>query len=365
MKKTKSMISQYVIYSTTDLKGIITKVSDAFCNISGYSKKELLGQPHSMVRHPDMPSSAFKDMWDTIQKGKTWKGEVKNLKKNGDYYWVLANISPQFDKENNLIGYMAVRQDITDKKNFMEQHKKLVQAEKMSSLGDMIVNIAHQWRQPLSVISTLVTSMQMQKEYGMLNDEKFNESCEKINSNVQNLSKTINDFQSYVEDTKVIENFTAKELVDKFLNITQSAIDRNKIQVILNIDENLRIDSLQNKLLECFISMFNNSKYILKTLDESKRYIFITIQKINNNIIIKFKDTAGGISSDIIDKIYEPYFTTKHQSQGTGLGLHMTYDMIVNVLEGDITANNVEFKYNHKNFKGVKFTINLPIKSHL
>lgn len=91
-------------------------VSEAFCEISGYKKEELLGKNHNILKHPDMPNSIYKELWETISSGKTWKGEIKNLKKNGDYYWVKAVIEPNFSKEGKIIGYSSIRYDITDRK---------------------------------------------------------------------------------------------------------------------------------------------------------------------------------------------------------------------------------------------------------
>lgn len=115
MKDYVKLIDKHIITSSTDLKGKITYVSEAFCKISGYSKDELIGRSHNIVRHPDMPSSIYEDMWNTIQQGKTWSGEIKNKKKSGDYYWVKTSISPNYNN-NEHIGYTAIRQDISDKK---------------------------------------------------------------------------------------------------------------------------------------------------------------------------------------------------------------------------------------------------------
>ena len=106
----------YVIASRTDLKGVITYASKAYQTISGYKESELIGKPHNIVRHPDMPASAFKDMWKTIKDGKLWIGEVKNMCQDGSYYWVNANIAPYYDKNNKHIGYSAIRVDITSQK---------------------------------------------------------------------------------------------------------------------------------------------------------------------------------------------------------------------------------------------------------
>jgi diguanylate cyclase (GGDEF)-like protein/PAS domain S-box-containing protein len=113
-------VDQYVITSQTDENGIIRSVSQAFCDISGYSHEELIGNKHNIVRHPDMPASIYDDLWQTISSGKVWRGEVKNAKKDGGYYWVDVNIDPQFDQEGQIVGYTAVRQDITDKKHVEE-----------------------------------------------------------------------------------------------------------------------------------------------------------------------------------------------------------------------------------------------------
>ena len=116
MKKYIKIVDENVLTSSTDLDGNITYASEAFCEISGYTKDELIGQNHRIIRHSDMKESTYKELWETITSGKTWKGEIKNKKKNGDYYWVKASISPMFDNKGEIISYTAIREDITDKK---------------------------------------------------------------------------------------------------------------------------------------------------------------------------------------------------------------------------------------------------------
>ena len=116
MKKYIKIVDENVLTSSTDLDGNITYASEAFCEISGYTKDELIGTNHRIIRHSDMKESTYKELWETITSGKTWKGEIKNKKKNGDYYWVKASISPMFDNKGEIISYTAIREDITDKK---------------------------------------------------------------------------------------------------------------------------------------------------------------------------------------------------------------------------------------------------------
>jgi len=103
-----------VIVSSTDLKGIITYANRKFCEISGYDKKELTGKNHNIVRHPDMPKAAFEEMWNIIKSGKDWTGLVKNLRKDGRYYWVVTHITPVKDENGTIVGYTAARRPASE-----------------------------------------------------------------------------------------------------------------------------------------------------------------------------------------------------------------------------------------------------------
>ena len=116
LKSHADIIDRYVITSSTDVNGMITSVSQAFCDISGYTQEELIGHNHNIVRHPEMTADIYRELWETITTGKAWTGEIKNRKKNGDFYWVLIHIEPKWNELKQIIGYVAVRQDITDKK---------------------------------------------------------------------------------------------------------------------------------------------------------------------------------------------------------------------------------------------------------
>ena len=134
LRKILNSYDDNVIFSTTDLTGKITHVSKAFCKISGHTEEELIGRPHNLIRHQDMPKEVFKDMWETIKSEKTWRGEVKNLQKDGGFYWVDAEIEPLYDRENKHIGYSAIRHDITHKKENEEIQKEIIFT--MGSIGE-------------------------------------------------------------------------------------------------------------------------------------------------------------------------------------------------------------------------------------
>ncbi|MEA3554716.1 MAG: HAMP domain-containing sensor histidine kinase, partial [Campylobacterota bacterium] len=234
---------------------------------------------------------------------------------------------------------------------------------KLASMGEMIGNIAHQWRQPLSVISTASSGMQIQKEYDMLTDEIFKESCEAINKNSQYLSKTIDEFRDYIKGDLDIIDFNLKEQNNKFLQLINSDIIKYNINMILDCKEDINIKGYPNNLIECLIHIFNNAKEALvENNKENERYIFISQEIIKNNVIIIIKDNAGGIDESIIHKIFEPYFTTKHQAQGTGLGLHMCYNSIVNNPKGTLDTQNINYFYHGKKYKGAEFKITIPLQ---
>ena len=272
---------------------------------------------------------------------------------------IFEIISAPIQNKDGTVSKMEIIRNITKQTSLQE---RLFKSEKLASMGEMIGNIAHQWRQPLSVISTASTGMKMQKEFGTLTDEQFIDNCDAINDNAQYLSRTIDDFKNFIKgDSKAI-NFDLKNDTDAFLKIVNSTIKNYHIDVILNLQENINIKGYPNELIQCFINIFNNAKdALVEHNKENNRFIFISQEINNNKITIKFKDNAGGIPNDVLPKIFDPYFTTKHQSQGTGLGLHMSYNLIVKGMSGSIEVNNVSYEFNDKNYTGAEFTIILPI----
>ncbi len=238
---------------------------------------------------------------------------------------------------------------------------QLFKSEKMASMGEMIGNIAHQWRQPLSVISTASSGMLVQKEFDILSDEEFTKNCEAINRNAQYLSKTIDDFKNFIKKESVKEKYSLEDTINSTLQIIEGTLKNNEIKVILELEDDINIIGYGNELTQCLINIFNNAKDVLVDINSEDRFIFIKTKLENDKAIICIQDTAGGIPEDILPKIFEPYFTTKHQSQGTGLGLHMTYNLIVDGMGGNIVAKNSNIDYNSKQYTGAKFLITLPL----
>jgi len=240
-----------------------------------------------------------------------------------------------------------------------QKNKQLYHQTKMASMGEMIGNISHQWRQPLSCISVGVTGMQLQKELDVLTDETFYRICKEVNENAQYLSSTIDDFKNYIEGNSIKDTFELIQSIKSFLNLMSASYKNNNIDINIDIEDNITVYGCINELQQCLINLFNNSLDILSTI-EDERYINITASMENDKTTLIFQDNAGGIDENIIDKIFEPYFTTKHKAQGTGLGLNMTYNIIRHSFRGTITAKNIEILYKDKIYKGAQFTFVLP-----
>jgi two-component system sensor histidine kinase EvgS len=241
--------------------------------------------------------------------------------------------------------------------------KQLFTAEKISSMIEMINNISHQWRQPLSIISTISSGMLLKKEYGLLDDKEFRDNCIMIDNNVQFISKTIDNFRNFIDNDNNKKVFDLENAIEDFLNLVSALITNDHINIILNLEKDIKINGYENELIQCFINIFNNARTALNERKIEEKLIFITTSIEDNKVIITIKDNAQGISEEIMNKLFEPYITTKHQSQGIGLGLYITYNLIVDKMKGAIDIVNTVFTYNNKKYNGVEVTITLPIET--
>ena len=266
----------------------------------------------------------------------------------------------------NLVNIKTNRLKIMNKKlairikkeldKHQEKDRILAQQQKMVAMGQMIENIAHQWRQPLSVISTSASGLKLKKQLNILEDEELIKSIDKIVDTAKYLSDTIDDFRYFFKPQKDKTKFSLAKNIEKSLSFLEATLKENSIKVEFDY-EDIDIIAYETELIQVFINIINNSKdaFIEKKIED--RVIFISIKKFPNRILIEIKDNAGGVEEDILDKVFEPYFTTKHQYNGTGIGLYMSNQIIKTHLNGDIFMKNCSFKYKNIEQKGVITTI--------
>jgi len=348
----------------TDKDMKILQVNKAFTNITGYKQEEAIGQTPAILKSGIQDELFYKNMHNSLEKNHFWSGEINNRHKDGKILKEYLTIQVVVDDNNEIIYYVASFTDITLQKateaKLKEKETILVQQSKMAAMGEMLENIAHQWRQPLSVISTISTGLLTKREYEIeVTKEEEIDSLNKINSTTQYLSQTINDFRDFFKPNKEKIEFNLKDCYKKTLNLVNSKFASLNIEVIENL-EDININNLDNELMQVMMNIFNNARDILETKD-GKRLIFIDICKKNNSAVIKIRDNAGGIPQDIINKVFEPYFTTKHESQGTGIGLYMSKEMVDKHLKGLLQVDNRSYYYNDVEYKGACFRITLPL----
>ena len=289
-------------------------------------------------------------------------------------FWYLAFFIALLCSTISFLGYyiyskklrelnISLQQTVSDQiqKND-EKNIILFQQNKMAAMGEMIENIAHQWRQPLSVITTIASSLKLKREYGIIEEKDYDESIDHILDTANYLSNTIDDFRYYFSPNKEKDLFNTKFLLNRCVKIVSIDFFNKHIKIIDNIEE-LMIYSYENELLQVIINILNNAKdELIKVEKEQNRIIFIDLYKEQNNLIIKIKDNAGGIKKEIMNRIFEPYFTTKHKSNGTGIGLYMCEEIIVKHIKGEIKVSNEEYIFEDKNFTGALFEISIPIE---
>ncbi len=332
-----------LIFENNLCKDINTQALDFF---NSKDKEKLIGKIFL-----DFVSSDFKDIVKQHENENNTTWECELVKSNGDTFPALI--------QRSILTSSNIVISIVNLTELKEKEKEIQEQKKMAALGELIGNIAHQWRQPLSVISTSASGMELQKELETLTDECFFESCNIINKNTKYLSETIDEFRNFVGGDNDKTTFYLKSEITNFLNLINNSSKNHNINIVLDIQEDIKINGYKNQLTQCFINIFNNSKDALENHQIDKKLLFITTLEQDDNIIIKIKDNGGGIEEDIIPKIFEPYFTTKHKSRGTGLGLHLTYNLITDTMGGNIKASNVDFKYKSRNYTGAEIIITL------
>lgn len=301
--------------------------------------------------------------------GKTsfYEDNYRFLCKNGLYKWIKIRGRVFLDENNEPLEITGFHTDINEIINLQIDNKQKEQMifhqSKLASMGEIIGNIAHQWRQPLNIISTISSNQVLQIEMRNFNEEDILKDLEKINTTIIYLSTIIDKFRYFFDPKKEIEIFKVKDAISQNLEIFKSSYNSDGIKLICKIDD-ISIKGYKFELTQVTINLINNSKDALLSRLESneEKYVFIEAFKEDNYLIIKVYDNAKGIERKIKGKIYEPYFSTKHKSEGTGLGLYMSQEIIKKEFKGRISNKTITFVYNNIEYKGEEFKIKIPIE---
>ena len=497
LREDKNIFDRNVIVSETDLNGTITYVNKNYCQTSGYMQEELIGSTHGKIRGDNTDDNLYKELWASLQNGKTFSAIIKNKRKDGSPFWVDTHISPIL-RGNRKVGYKAIMFDITDKmlaqqnlehtiedkeieiqkqasrfefvinssrdgfwdynllkKEFylsnnwkirlgfskdevlsylnylalipdehrFEHHKtmhdvleiypkeleyvhfrikyplitknsekliiedvgniffdkeqnpiritgfhrditdqerqaKIIESQnRISAMGETISNIAHQWRQPIGAINNTLNEIEFDielEDMEVLDVDVFLNTSTKIKEYTSYMSKTIDDFRKLSSNDREKTNFFVEHTIQEAYKIVQVEYEKHNITFHFAEfgDKNDEIEAYERELQQVIINILNNAKDILVEKEIQNPLVTLSTLKTDNEIQIIIHDNGGGIPEDIMPKIFDPYFTTKHESLGTGIGLYMSKNIITNHFNGLFEVENEN--------SGAKFTITLP-----
>jgi len=248
--------------------------------------------------------------------------------------------------------------DLKDQVQIALKHERkkdqmLIEQSKLASMGEMIEQIAHQWRQPLNNIGLINQDLYFKNLLGTLTDEDFDKLRTQIDSNLIYMSDTIDDFRTYYRGNKEKEVYFLNHSIDTILSIVEATLKHYKIEILLDVKEGVKVHNIKNELFQVFLNIFNNAKDVLITKNTQNKKISISLTSEDKYAYIKIADNGGGISPEIISDIFNPYFTTKKENKGTGIGLYMSKTIIEKNMMGSLSARNTK--------EGACFSIKIPL----
>ena len=388
LEESWKIVDKYVIFSTTNLQGEIVDVSSAFCTISGYSKTELIGKNHSIIKDPKTPREYFEALWDSLLHEKPWSGVVKNRDKDGNKYWIRTFIEPLYNKVGEKVGYKNIAIDISDSKSlekinknlkkrikkavklniaqYKEREKEHLDNIKLSSIGSLAAGITHEINTPLTYIKGNFEMMKYDimdieneslKDSLLFNYQKIYDGILRIS----NIIEAMREIASTTKDDAKVETNLYNSLVtaltmlhNKSKQITRIYLNGELYDInMLHTYSSTSILIHKQRIEQVWIVIINNAlDELVKIEDYENRKLSIDIFEDEKYITISFQDNAGGIDIAILDHIFDPFVSSK-ESGGMGIGLNIAKKIIENN-GGFIEASN---ENDGANFK-IKFSKN-------
>lgn len=344
-------VAQVLIMALDNNRNVIM-INQKGADILGYSKEEIVGKNWMENFLPKRIKADIIKLSDDVtnKRGDYEENENHILTKSGEERLLLWKNTPLLDDEGNSIGILTSGEDITVKR---EQEKKLLQQSRMAQMGEMISMIAHQWRQPLSSISAIAGTLSLDVMMDEYKKEFFAERLDSIAELSQHLSSTIDDFRNFYKPNKEAVNTTLEELITRAIKIMKSSLDSDNIEMLYEYNDKQMIKLYENETIQVVLNILKNAQDNFKEKKIENPQIKITTKE--NGISIC--DNGGGIPEDILPKIFDPYYSTKDEKNGTGLGLYMSKTIVEEHHNGKLQVSNRD--------DGVCFTIELYLGDNI
>lgn len=267
-----------------------------------------------------------------------------------EFHKVLLKVSQDIAYQKEKVQFLIDKE--------IHEHKKVLLEDREEALKELINNIAHHWRQPLSLISTVASGIQIDQELQKVDYEKNDKLLQKIIDAAMNMSDTIDTLAHSMQEDEQKRFFDIKDTFEKVKFLIRSKCINKKITLIESV-QSIEVEQVEYQIQQIFINIFNNAIDAMQ--DNSEKLLFVNIYEKDNNLHIKIKDNGVGIDPKEQEKLCEAYFTTKHKYHGTGLGLFVVKNFVTHDMNGSLDINNVEYEYNLERYKGVCVEIILPL----
>ena len=349
----------------------ITRFSRAFEKLTGRTAEEVIGQNITTI----FPDDAIDHSLELINKtvsGERWETvEIPILHVNGTISTVLWNSSPIYgDDGMTPMATIAQGYDITVRKQtenelqvriaaaiteIRQKDQMMISQSRQAAMGEMIGNIAHQWRQPLNALAMVLGNIQQAHQFRELTSEYIAEAVEKGNRLIQKMSTTINDFRNFFQPDKQAVTFSARDQINTAVSLVESSLRSHNISIHLELDQDIVLTGFPNEYSQVLLNMISNSRDAIIDSGVGEGLITIRIYKRDGQGCVSVGDNGGGIPDDVIDKIFEPYFSTKEM--GTGIGLYMSKMIVERSMKGTIEARNMR--------GGAEFVVVTPLDKRL
>jgi PAS domain S-box-containing protein len=342
---------------TTDQEGRITLWSESSERMFGYGKDHIVGEDLSTLHSPKMKPDLIKQMQESAMKRGRWQGEIVYRNSKGHSFDGWCVMTTLTEETGEIIGYLSVVRDTTEKK---QMEMQLIQADKMASLGELAAGVAHEINNPLSGV---ISNAEFLQEEIPSDNEEQHEEIREIVENSQRIKTIVQDLLNFSrqKDSKTYTTLDISEVITSSLNLTEHQIELDRIKIIKELGESLPpVRGSFNQIEQVFINLLSNARYALNQKypdsHEDKTLLVRTDQVEQNGrryVRIEFLDRGTGIPEENVDKILNPFFTTKEQGQGTGLGLSISYN-IIQEHQGTMRFESKEGEY-------TKVIIDLPV----
>lgn len=352
-------IQDLIFYKDLDFKYIGCNQSCA--NFFGYSEATIIGKDDFEL-YPIEYALGFRQrdalIFETV-KSTTNEEWVKNV--NGEDVLLLTTKHPLFNSKGELFGLVGIARDITKEyrleREVKAQQAILTQQARLAAMGEMIGNIAHQWRQPINALGLILQDIDQAYRFGELDQPYIDTISAKAMEQIHYMSNTIDDFRNFFNPNKDKKIFSLNKSIENAKNILRQGIRNSSIECSITIPEDLFIYGYKNEFSQVIFNLISNAKDALLCNPPKTPWIKVNVTRTKETAEITVSDNGGGISLDILPSIFDPYFTTKEEGKGTGIGLYMAKKIIEEHMEGKLLVNNTK--------DGVCFTIALPIEPKL